>query len=226
MAFAEHWIYPNADTVIILKSPQPDDEFAPWSYGDGIAANSTAMVNEDAVATTLEDIPIDAVPDIPEGSVLYYVSSRQLILASPLFESMLQQDAYREGHKKTDGYYYVITEEWNAEAFLLLMNMLHLQCGYILLSPSFETMDKLAVIVDYYDCAKAIEIFTSLHMKRMVQKKKFKEYNRKLILEILVSFVFKWRKCFEAATRSAILECDENTVRMLGLPIPLSVTTN
>ncbi|EFQ88450.1 hypothetical protein PTT_15674 [Pyrenophora teres f. teres 0-1] len=205
MALVELWIDRNADTVIILKSPQPDDQFAPWNE-DGTAAKFSAMVDaelpfgiqdeedeeeqdieEYAVATTLGEIPIDAVPDIPEGS--------------------------REGHQKTDGYYYVTANGWNAEAFLLLMNMLHLQSEHIPLAPSFETMAKLAVIVDYYDCAKAIDAFTRIYMKRSVRKNKLRKYGRKLILEMFVSLVFKWSKCFEEVTAEAILGCSEETRR-------------
>jgi hypothetical protein len=118
MASAQHEIDPNADTIIILRSPGNPEYFALWDNSpfenlDALAQLPFSLAVEDVETTNTNDTTVHqaptevitvpsleyTIPVVPVGSVLYGVSSRHLTLASPVFRKMLSPDGFREGYK-------------------------------------------------------------------------------------------------------------------------------
>ncbi|KAH6875144.1 hypothetical protein BKA58DRAFT_284069, partial [Alternaria rosae] len=163
-------------------------------------------------------------PNVSEGSTLYYVSSRHLMLASPLFRAALSPGRWCEGCKKADGRYHITADDWEEEAFLLLMNMLHLRSPQIPKSASLELLTKLGILVDYYDCASAVEFFTTVWLNKLHSFEMQSSYCRELMLWIWVSSVFRNRYLYIPAAEIAIAHCDDSNLRTLWLPIPKFVS--
>ena len=180
MASAQHVIDPNADTIIILRSPGNPEYFALWDNSpfenlDALAQLPFSLAAEDIETmntndTTVHQAPTEGItttglehtiPDVPVGSVLYCVSSRHLTLASPVFRKMLSPDGFREGYKKPDGRYYIVAEDWEEEAFLIFLNMLHLRGRKVPRYANLELLAKVGILVDYYDCEDAVGSFTT-----------------------------------------------------------------
>jgi hypothetical protein len=138
--------------------------------------------NDKANAAILDRVPDNAPPHRPEGSISYHVSSRRLMLASTIFKSALSGGNWIEGQKKSDGHYYITADDWCEEVFLLLLNMLHLHSRQMPSKISLDMLAKLAVLTDYYDCAEAIESFTSIWIPSVDEKEAPVGYCRETIL--------------------------------------------
>lgn len=162
-----HEIDPNADTVVILVNPNAS--FAPWSHrevendattpAEGCADMSVFDQATSPAASSCGQYLADHSPW--EEEVHYKVSSRHLTLASPRFEGMLSGGRWKEGvRNEVDGLYHVTVEDWDMEALLVLLNILHHRNRRVPRTISLELLAKLVVLIDYYECAEALELFT------------------------------------------------------------------
>jgi hypothetical protein len=240
-------IDPDADSVIILRSPGIDYHFALWDGPEQMVEDNAAAAlelpfppdtdSEDSTDTTISassaesnavEVPSsrdpNAIPHIPAGSVLYYVSSFHLTSASRTLDSALSGGTWSEGHKKSDGYYYITADDWEEEPFLLLLSMLHWHSGALPESVSLEMKAKIAILVDYYDCGKAIEICTNSWLQLLENAGLPTEYCSELILLVWIAYVFRKPELFRMTTQRVLGWCTEEKIRTLDLPIPLSVS--
>jgi hypothetical protein len=142
------------------------------------------------------------------------------MLASTYFERMVD-GTWKESSADPDSRYYVEAEDWDAEALTTLMNIIHGRFRGVPRSVSLEMLAKVAVLVDYYDCHKVVEPSSKEWIDNLRHHVP-KEYNRALILWLLVSWVFSQPDIFEATTRIALLE-SQGPLRTLNLLIPESV---
>ncbi|KAH6858693.1 hypothetical protein B0T12DRAFT_501060 [Alternaria alternata] len=223
MASAQHVIDPNADTIIILRSPGNPEYFALWDNSpfenlDALAQLPFCLAAEDVETTNTNDNTVHqaptegitvtsfehTIPVVPVGSVLYCVSSRHLTLASPVFRKMLSPDGFREGYKKPDGRHYIVIPR----------------------RVSLELLAKVGILVDYYDCEDAVGSFTTTWMESFDSREVPSEYCRDLLLHLWVSYVFRDENHFQLATDVAAAYCDEGTLRTIGLPIPQEVSAS
>lgn len=186
MASVIYEIDPDVDTVIILRSPEDGEYFACWDDSpfdnpDILDQLPFSMPEWDTQMTISDDVEVHQspaetfaikrsafrFPSVPEGYILYYVSSRYLTLASPIFRAALSSGRWCEGCKKVDGRYHITADDWEEEAFLLFMSMLHLRSREFPRSVSLELLAKLGILVDYHDCARAMEFFTTVWLNKL-----------------------------------------------------------
>ena len=243
MAPVIHEIDPDADTVIILRSPGDGEYFAWWDDSlfhnlDILDQLPFSMKEWDTKMSISDDIEVHQSParafitkesdwvilNVPEGSVLYLVSSRHLMLASPVFKAALSPGTWSEGCKQADGRYHITADDWEEEAFLLFMNMLHLRSPQIPKSVSLELMAKIEILVDYYNCASAVEFFTAVWMNKIYGDKMEGEYCRESILLLWVFYLFGSKDCVALLVEIMTFYCNESKLRTLGLPIPQSLS--
>lgn len=85
------------------------------------------------------------------------LSSRHLCLASPVFQRMLEGP----WEKKTDSQSLreVEASEWNPEALLIVLNIVHNRHSAVPKSITQEMLGEIALIVDYYSFHEPMEIF-------------------------------------------------------------------
>lgn len=96
--------------------------------------------------STSEDKPLDT-DSKPE--IRMRLSSKHLTLASAYFQKLTANN-WREINP-ADGYSCVVnTDEWDEEALLILMNLIHGRTTKIPRSISLEMLAKMSVLVDYY----------------------------------------------------------------------------
>ncbi|KAF2810992.1 uncharacterized protein BDZ99DRAFT_508368 [Mytilinidion resinicola] len=137
----------------------------------------------------------------------YRVSSSHLRLASPKFESMLSGSNWKEGiPNEKDGRFYISVEDWDSEAFLILLNVLHLHHRKVPRSVSLELLAKITVLVDCYDCAEAAELWTERWIDRVKDTTPF-------------PWVLKLPQEFAQTTAVAIKQSTQAELSTLGLPI-------
>ncbi|KAF2848991.1 hypothetical protein T440DRAFT_490845 [Plenodomus tracheiphilus IPT5] len=154
-------------------------------------------------------------------AIVYRVSSRHLMSASPKFRSALMSD---ESKKSEDEVYHLETSDWDPEAYSILLNTLHLRHRQVAKKLSLEMLAKVAVLVDYYNCGEAFDLLASIWVPHVrTQYPVPAEYCRDLMLWMLVSWVFKLPEEFKDTTAKTILQSRESRVRDMGLGIPPAI---
>jgi hypothetical protein len=156
----------------------------------------------------------------------FRVSSRHLILASPWFKRAMKKEGWSEsGRSSEDGLFHVTAEDWDAEAFLILLHIFHLRNRQVPRTVSLEMLAKIGVLVDYYECGETIELFTAMWIDSVKSSNSVPSaYCRDLILWIWTSWVFDIDNYFEQSTAVAIKRSNE-TFHILHLPIPANIAS-
>jgi hypothetical protein len=240
-------IDPIGDTVIRLRKPCRN--FATWEEVIAPSSYETAKLEDEFTIQGHrdEDEPIEESgrePEIVSGSchpeteeIHYLVSSRHLMLASQWFMRMLTTAAFKESVKNPeDGLYHINAEDWDEEAFLILLNIFHLRDTYpqhevstvrtwnwIALSHrvSLEMLAKIAVLVDYYGLggAEVMERELKSWINAVRQSNPVpRSYCRDLMLWICVAQVFSLDEEFDLA-KIVAAKGSQGHIQSLGLPI-------
>ncbi|KAG5942530.1 hypothetical protein E4U59_001072 [Claviceps monticola] len=168
--------------------------------------------------------------------VQFRLSSRHLALASPVFKTMLN-GFWKESAPLSDQYnisakplsplqndsncqvrYELAATEWGAEDFLLLMNIVHCQSKKVPYSINLETLGRLSVLVDYYQCQEAIQFFAGLWIDKLSGSLPT-TYGRNCVTWIFVSWVFSRSNIFEKMTQLAI-RTSNGGLGTINLPFP------
>lgn len=184
---------------------------------------------ENNIAVQMESEPTDEVTVVPEPleeeGIHFHVCSGNLMSASPWFNRVLKRDGWMESNRnEEDRRFRISAEDWDEEAFLILMNIFHLRNRDVPRTVSLEMLAKIAVLVDYYDCGEAIELYTDMWIIDLRANVKIPTtYCRELMLWIWVSWVFRLSGEFELSTIVAIKQSTES-IRNLALPIPSWIT--
>ena len=61
-----------------------------------------------------------------------------------------------------DGLFHISVEDWDEEAFVIMMNIFHLRFRRVPRTITLEMLAKIAVIADYYKCCESTELFTDM----------------------------------------------------------------
>ncbi|KAG6093284.1 hypothetical protein E4U30_004462 [Claviceps sp. LM220 group G6] len=170
------------------------------------------------------------------NEVQFRLSSRHLALASPVFQTMLN-GFWKESAPLSDQYngsaeplsplqndsncqvrYELAATEWGAEDFLLLMNIVHCQSIKVPYSIDLETLGRISVLVDYYQCQEVTQFFAGLWIAKLSGSLPT-TYGRDCVTWMFVSWVFSRSEIFEKMTQLAIRTCDGG-LGTINLPFP------
>jgi len=176
-------------------------------------------------AQEVNPVPKVTTEPIKEEGIRFCVCAGNLMSASPWFNRALKRNGWMESNWNSEGRsFYISAEDWDEEAFVILMNVFHLRNRKVPRTVTLEMLAKIAVLVDYYECDESIEPFTSVWIEDLRARTPIpKTYCRDLILWLWISWVFKLSDLFKQTTIVAIKQCTE-PVRNLGLPIPAWIT--
>jgi hypothetical protein len=152
------------------------------------------------------------------ANVKIRVSSRHLILASPQAKRMLDAAWIEHNTLKSQGLLVMEERDWDEEALLVLMNILHGKTRSVPKIISLEMFAKVAVLVDYYECYEAVEIYSDMWMAHL-RNKLPQIYCRDLVLWICISWVFRQPEEFGQVTTFA-LKYSKGPIQTMELPIP------
>ncbi|KAK3350227.1 hypothetical protein B0T25DRAFT_505640 [Lasiosphaeria hispida] len=156
-----------------------------------------------------------------DDSVTFLVSSRHLILASPVLKAALT-GGWKEGITSDASHIRGISSsEWDVEAMTILMSIIHHRWSQVPRVVDLELLGKIAIVVDYYQINETVQLMGELWIERLLQKPLPDSYGRELLLWMCVSSVYKDHAIFKHATEVAIWHCPRD-VETLQLPIPLA----
>ncbi|KAK8036899.1 hypothetical protein PG994_015396, partial [Apiospora phragmitis] len=152
-----------------------------------------------------------------QAGIRMRLSSSHLSLASPIFKKMLLGSG-RESTCVSGSGHLIDAEGWDDDALRILMHIIHGRTRSVPRSVDLETLAKIAVLVEYYECHEVVEIVTSMWIDQLKGRLP-QEYCRDLVLWCLISWVFSQADLFQAATQIAVNKC-QGPLPTLDLPIP------
>ena len=190
-------------------------ETGSWEHG-----SSSGTEQEPSEAPTSPIISLDGHEEEEKPIVRFRVSSRHLILASSYFNRMLK-GPWKESNIEPGCDYTISARDWDVDALLILMRIIHGQARKVPRRLSLEQLAKVAVIVDYYQCTEVVEIFAERWLSRVPVPEKPMSY-RDTILRLFVSWVFSESEPFTILT-ARLLYSSRGPIKNLKLPIPESI---
>ncbi|PWY83262.1 hypothetical protein BO94DRAFT_469565 [Aspergillus sclerotioniger CBS 115572] len=192
-----HVIDPNGEVMIILRNAN-----APF-----------------AVYGTPEQLRAGQTKDDIHEDVRIQVSAKHLMLASPVFEKALT-GPWKEGVSlDMKGSTEISAENWDTEALLTFLRVIHCQFQSVPQEMSLELLAKVAVISDYYGCQGALRFFSRVWVQEKIIPR---NYSRDLILWLWITWFFDLSGEFHNATSIAMSQCS-GEIPSLGLPIPPTI---
>lgn len=145
------------------------------------------------------------------------LSSAHLRLGSGYFKRTLSHGWKEAVTVDADGKRCIEAEDFDAEALLMVMRMIHNLDHSVPEKVDLEMMAKVAVIVDYYDCHEPVWFIASMWINELKDSLPT-TCNRDLSLWLLISSVFDEKEVFLKITTTAIL-MSTGPIRKLDLPI-------
>jgi hypothetical protein len=146
------------------------------------------------------------------------VSAKHLALASPVFKEILKGGWKESLTYLQKGSVEITADSWDIEALLILLHVIHGQYYQTPRKITLETLAKVAVLADYYDCREALDILVTTWINALEETIP-KSYSRNLVLWLWVSWFFQLPAQFREATSTA-MSWSNNWIDNLGLPIP------
>ncbi|KAI9158946.1 Tip elongation aberrant protein Tea4 [Paramyrothecium foliicola] len=150
------------------------------------------------------------------------VSSRHLMLASPVFRQMLT-GPWRESADRPNGLRRVEVREWNAKALLLVLDIIHGHYDTLPSDVALDTLGKIAAIADYYRCQEMTKPFVSRWYQANPNFPPPKSEVDRMV-NLCISTVYSWDLRTEETAHVIFLKSDKPPETM-GLPIPTALLT-
>ncbi|CAG7564483.1 unnamed protein product [Fusarium equiseti] len=162
---------PDADALLILQRPnlqqvlpRLEDPFAKLiaklnykkktepttTVSPGTITKVKALKN----ITSLQPERKDGTPNI----IVFRVSAKHLSTASSVFRRMIK-GKFRESKPNDQGLLEFRTSDWNSEALLILLEIIHGHHSHIPESLGQETVAHIGIIAAYYDCVDIVKVF-------------------------------------------------------------------
>ncbi|KAM0541476.1 hypothetical protein ACHAPJ_013241 [Fusarium lateritium] len=192
---------PKGDTELILRRPnfRKRNEPKNKSTANGTAPDNEVMKLDDIKTENgqpKEDQPLD--PDVYSDrsssvhkiedlkalmasdkkgrsvEIRLRVSSAHLILSSPVFKTMLD-GPFSEGIRNKDNLFEVKAFEWNAEALVILLGIIHGHHKSLPQKVELDILIEIAMLCDYYQCEEIVDIFAERWITALGKDKPYEE---------------------------------------------------
>lgn len=214
---ADHALDHQGDIIIVLHiSPvekSADDQSNTPVVSQGEPSNQP---NDSADAEAVAELNA-SVNDVESRSVRYRVSSRHLCLASRVFRTMLE-GPWKEKRGTSNAPLEMSTTQWDPDAFLIVLQIIHGQHRSVPRTVTMEQLRDIAIIVDYYQCHEAIEIFADFWVPG-VQKDCQATSLEEALPYLFIASVFHAQDLFRK-TATAVVSYAKGPLDTRGLPIP------
>jgi len=205
MVMYDYTLDPSGDAVLILENPN-----APFAIWHGVSGDKLRP-------SRASPVPTEDQPAAIHEPVAFLVSSRHLILASPVLKAALDGGWKESAPRETDNLREVRTEGWDVQAMVIFMSIIHHKWSQVPRDVDLELLAKIAVVADYYQTYEMAQFIGTLWVGRL-RKPLPAVYGRELVLWICVSLTFRHHGAFRHATKIAVRDC-RGDLETLELPI-------
>ncbi|BCS29569.1 uncharacterized protein APUU_71139S [Aspergillus puulaauensis] len=148
------------------------------------------------------------------------VSSKQLSLACPHFARMFKSDLREGTELRNNGRVELEVDQPCGTAVLLLMLVIHGRTRQVPRVVSKEMLIEIAVLVDYFECYKAVEVFFDMWITAI------EPHPEERVVEmrdwVFISWVFSKKTIFEQTTL-AVIRRYPTVIPAQGLPLPARI---
>ncbi|KAK5663986.1 hypothetical protein OQA88_198 [Cercophora sp. LCS_1] len=223
-ATCSHAIDPSGDVIFTLNRPKDTLSVSIFAIAkDTDDVNNNGSPDEgngvSHLASGKED---DASSETQSNPVTFLVSSRHLMLASPMLKAALtgpwKESSIEDGKQRID------SEDFNADAMLVVFNIIHGHWPSVPRDVDLELLCNIALIVDYYQLQATFDFIAPLWIERLRSTDPIPTvYGRDAVLWMFIAWVFDDNDVFEETTSTA-LQTSRMGVEIEGLPIPQSVS--
>ncbi|KAH6951962.1 hypothetical protein DER45DRAFT_636229 [Fusarium avenaceum] len=224
-----HSVDPDGDTLLILQHSYAQfavcDTDERWtnalpqhqsSYSKqqetSILSSEHAECGDGVLSGTLSLVKDEPEPKHTRYKLCSHVLRRTCSYFSRLMSSKWQEAELEEGFQWT-----IKATDWDEEAVTILMNILHHRTRGVPRTISLEMLANIAVLVDYYGCHEAAELWVEIWMAKLGPVAP-EYYSRDLLLRLTVATVFSDNESFNILTKIAIRR-SRGPIHTLGLPI-------
>lgn len=147
----------------------------------------------------------------------FRVSSRHLILASPIFKAALK-GGWKEG-SEINGEYHIDAEDWDVHALEIVMNAIHGHHRRISKTINQDTLAKIAIIVDYYQTYEILLPWSMVWVEQCRKESFGFKSGFSTFCRLTISFIFGDEEMFSKAVGLALLDSPGPLVCPNVLPI-------
>ena len=185
------------------------------------AAPAESAKRDENTAQDLEPVPTVMTQTLEEQQIQFRVCAGNLMSGSPWFSRILKKNGWMESNWDPEvRWFCILAEEWDEEAFVILMNIFHLRNKRVPRVITLEMLAKIAILADYYECDESIQLFVDIWVADLKEKSPIpNDYCRDMILWLWISWALRLSGIFEEVT-AVVIRRSAEPVRTLALPIP------
>ncbi|KAL3488392.1 hypothetical protein BJX62DRAFT_240087 [Aspergillus germanicus] len=203
-----------------IEEAEPEcTEEAPPAEPAPVPETPEEPATEPGDAPAPEPIEEDLEEGASETTYRIQASGKHLALASPVFKQQVLRAERRKGianlHEEPAEIY---AKNWNLEAFLVVLGVIHCQNSQLPRTLSLETLAHVATIAHHYQCKDAIGILQDIWIKALPGPDTTR-FSPDLTLWLWIAFFFDLHDYFSQIT-SAVMSLSDGPVDSLGLPFP------
>ncbi|APA05386.1 hypothetical protein SS1G_09804 [Sclerotinia sclerotiorum 1980 UF-70] len=200
---------------------------------DGEVAEVLETVEEDSYNADVEKEKEKKPMELKEIHML--VSSKHMVLVSPVFKAMLQWSNFKDGYAmKAHGKVEVPLPDDDPEAMRILVDIVHCHHKDVPRKVKLGLLTHLAILVDKYRLHEAVQIYSDMwisHAKKRFPSSMAEDGTEVCLQWLCISWVFEKSRDFTAMTRIFQQESTQSLSEMISdsawdIPVPTTVIDN
>ena len=189
----------------------------PRSTGDAV---DKASVGTDGTEMDTDSLGTDATTPAPsKKEIRFLVSSKHMILVSPVFSAMLQHSNFKEGVELSKGPTEVPLPDDEPTSWKIILDVIHHNTRSVPQKINLQTMTNIAVLVDKYQLGDLLWLHAGIwvnDLKNTLPNLLTADW----ISWLCISWVFKLEKEFKHLTHIALRLGHGDIRNDRNLPIP------
>jgi len=219
---------PDSDLQLILTDEQLLESIAPHNAvlgDDDVSSNDTIHTPEDS-RSIMEDsnsLTNGAPPrSMPSKEIRMLVSSKIMMLVSPVFKAMLQHSNFKEGVELSKGGVEVPLPDDDPVAWKILLGIMHHDPKQVPREVDLKTMTNIAILVDKYQLSNLLHFHAERWIEHLTRSDPGlpTDLDVDLVPWLCISWVFGLYSEFTDMTRIAMRQSSGSAWNDQNLPIP------
>lgn len=169
---------PDGDLTLILSKPREGDEegvaagAAPENSGSPRRAGDTPTTTskDDAASGAGLEMKIDTDVEHEDSKVQVrmLVSSKHMMVASPVFRAMLRHRNFKEGQElSTKGKLELPLPDDDVAAMTIILDVLHGRSRRVPREVSLDALTQVSILVDKYQMVEAVEVPSDVWIEKL-----------------------------------------------------------
>jgi hypothetical protein len=226
LAMLTHVVQRGGDLFLILRDPS---QSSPETNAESEAKDGAATAPPPSPCRSTHKRQLATPTTKPRKKKRYgpkdhriRVSSAQLIKSSPFFKGALtggwKETARFLEEKDID----VGFPDWDIDALLVVMRLLHSKPRKLPTKPSFELLTGVSIIADYYQCRDAVLPYENKWKNTLLQSIPSRTDVQTLVTGLWVALLFGSSIDFRIFSID-LLEHSDGTLDSSGLPLPQNI---